>query len=112
MPSYRVRMAGRNSPDDPVEGPAGLVSGSAAPGTSGFTKAASGLEAAWVWLTHQPKRVRFAAGMIALFFAINVVSDGIGNPWFIYPSAPFALIIFLAFRREQRRGRLPPGGRE
>ena len=105
VPSYRVRMAGRNSPDEPVEDPRPT---SGVPDASRFARAASGLEAVWNWLTYQPKRVRFAAGMVAFFFVVNVVTDGLGNPWFIYPSAPFALFIFLAFRREQRRGRLPP----
>ena len=108
VPSYRVRMAGRNTPEQAFEARAERSGETATPTPSHFARTASGLEAVWAWLSHQPKRVRFAAGMIAFFFVVNVITDGLGNPWFIYPSAPFALFMFLSFRREQRRERLPP----
>lgn len=41
--------------------------------------------------------------MIFLFFALNLLTGGLGHPWFIYPSAPFAVIILL---------RALPGGRD
>ena len=54
-----------------------------------------------MWLTHQPRRVRFAFFMIVFFFAINLLFSGIATPWFIFPSAPFALYIFLHSRRDR-----------
>ncbi len=110
VPSYRVRMAGRNSPDEGMAylaAPSGSDAGGA-PGPSRFASTASWLESGWTWLLHQPKRVRFAAAMIAFFFIVNVLTDGLGNPWFVYPSAPFAVFVFLAYRRQQRHGRMPP----
>jgi hypothetical protein len=39
--------------------------------------------------------------MIGFFFAINLFFSGISTPWFIFPSAPFALHIFLHTRRNR-----------
>ena len=40
--------------------------------------------------------------MIAFLFAINVLFDGLAKPWFIYPSIPLALLIYLHYRRGQK----------
>jgi adenylate cyclase len=106
VPAYRVRMADRNRPEatadthDDAKG-----EGQAPASDSRFTRGASQLEALWIWLTNQPRRVRVAAFMIAFFFAINLLFSGIAKPWFIFPAAPFALYIFLHVRRDQRRQR-------
>jgi hypothetical protein len=46
--------------------------------------------------------------MIVFFFLINLLFSGILNPWFIFPSAPFALYAFLSLRSARNRERLPP----
>ncbi len=56
-------------------------------------------EAAWSWLKAQPKSVRYAAGLIGLFIVLNALFGGIANPWFVAPSIPLALYIYLRARR-------------
>jgi adenylate cyclase len=114
VPSYRVRMSGRNMPESsPALGlaqPGKERSGterSRTEGQSVFARLASRLEGSWAWLIDQPRSVRFSAFMVAFFFAINVLFDGIANPWFIFPSAPFALYIFLRTRRSRGRNQMP-----
>ena len=53
------------------------------------------------WLKYQPKRVRRAAGAIAILFVINVFTDGLSNPWFLYPAVPLGLYIYWHYRRGQ-----------
>ncbi len=109
VPSYRVRMAGRNLPDVPAEVLAGDPKPQRTPGgASAFATTAHRLELGWNWLTHQPKRIRASAALIGLFFAINLLFGSIvANPWFIYPSAPFAVLILIHSRRQQKGGRSP-----
>ena len=106
VPSYRVRMTGRNLPDAGL----GLNTERAEPVSpeARFTKAGTQLDGLWAWLVAQPKRVRFSIGMIIFFFLVNVLFSGILNPWFIFPSAPFALYAFLSLRSARSRERLPP----
>ena len=109
VPSYRVRMSGRNAPEivvgegaaepHPEAPPAQPAPPSEPP--SAIASTASRIEGAHNWLKRQPRRVRVAAGVIAFLFAINVLFDGIAHPWFIYPSIPLALYIYLHYRREQ-----------
>ncbi len=103
VPSYRVRMSGRNDPEIAVQhtSDAAPETPPARP-TSAITRIASLIEGALGWLQHQPRRVRVAAGLIAFLFAINVLFDGLAKPWFIYPSIPLALLIYLHYRRGQR----------
>ena len=54
------------------------------------------------WLLVQPKRVQRAAGMIVLFFVINLLFSGIATPWFIFPSIPFVLYIWRHARKQHR----------
>jgi adenylate cyclase len=103
VPSYRVRMAGRNLPGTVEASTDEFVSPEAR-----FTKAGTHLDGLWAWLVAQPKRVRFSIGMIIFFFLVNLLFSGILNPWFIFPSAPFALYAFLSLRSARNRERLPP----
>jgi adenylate cyclase len=48
------------------------------------------------WYLHQPRAIRVPVGFIAMFATINLMTSGLSDIWFIYPSAPFAA--FLAFR--------------
>jgi adenylate cyclase len=102
VPSYRVRMAGRNAPEAAHESVRAQPKATEAPtDQSPFARVASRLETVWAWLAQQPRGVRFAAFMIGFFFAINLLFSGIARPWFIFPSAPFALYIFLHSRRNR-----------
>jgi adenylate cyclase len=103
VPSYRVRMAGRNAPEASHVSIRERPKASEAPASqSPFARVASRLETVWTWLTQQPRSVRFAAFMIGFFFAINLLFTGIAKPWFIFPAAPFALYIFLHTRKARR----------
>ena len=97
--SYQVRMPGRNEPE-----PASLATST----NSGLEEnnavkknqpwlvgIADRIERARGWLALQPKKVRYSAGIIGFFAGLNILFSGIANPWFIIPSAPFALYIFL-----------------
>lgn len=111
VPSYRVRMSGRNTPDAaavhaPGPQPGGPEEPSAKP-ASAVARIATRIEGVLTWLQHQPKRVRVSAGVIAFLFAINVLFDGLARPWFIYPSIPLALFIYLHYRRGQKPLRDP-----
>jgi adenylate cyclase len=106
VPSYRVRMAGRNLPD--AANAAGGAGGAEPPGApSRFAKAVFRLDQFWGWLVHQPWSMRFSIGMIIFFFLINLLFSDILSPWFIFPSAPFALFVFLKVGRDGKR-RPPP----
>ncbi len=104
VPSYRVRMSGRNAPEVAEEStaePQASAQPAAAPQpTSMIASIAARIEAGLAWLKRQPRRVRVAAAVIGFLFAINVLFDGLANPWFIYPSIPLALVIYLQYRRE------------
>ncbi len=104
VPSYRVRIGGRNDPEIAVAESAADPRPAAPPAqpTSAIAKTASWLEAVLAWLKHQPRRVRAAAGAIAFLFAINVLFDGLAKPWFIYPAIPLGLLIYLHYRRGQK----------
>jgi adenylate cyclase len=101
IPSYRVRMADRNHPD--AADSAGTHAAESPRAASRFGKAAFRLDEFWGWLIHQPKSVRFSIGMIVFFFLINLLFSGILSPWFIFPSAPFALFVFLKAGRDGKR---------
>jgi len=102
VPSYRVRMAGRNLPD--AANAAGGAGGAEPPGApSRFAKAVFRLDQFWGWLVHQPWSMRFSIGMIIFFFLINLLFSGLASPWFIFPSAPFALFVFLKVGRDRKR---------
>jgi adenylate cyclase len=109
VPSYRVRMAGRNLPGPDEEGVAEDAAADAPSQPATFAKAGTHVDGFWSWLVSQPKRVRFSIGMIIFFFAVNLLTGSILlNPWFIYPSAPFAIFAFLSLRNARKRDRLPP----
>lgn len=57
-------------------------------------------EEVWGWLKTQPKSVRYAAGLIGLLIILNALFGGIANPWFVAPSIPLALYIYLRARRQ------------
>jgi adenylate cyclase len=107
IPSYRVRMSGRNVPYGAPEAGGQSDDTRSAASASPFGTAGSQLDGLRAWLVAQPKGVRFSIGMILFFFLINLFFSGIVDPWFIFPSAPFAIYAFLAIRRADKRSRPP-----
>lgn len=89
--AWAVRMPKTPASEGPKELPRAKLRGIAARA-----------EATLSWVEAQPRRIRVAATMIAVFFAINLLFGGIANPWFIFPSAPFAVMILLHRRRAAR----------
>ena len=110
VPSYRVRMAGQNRPRaagraeettadrSATQGDAERPAAAADPRISGLAGRA---DAVLVWIRAQPRGVRRAIAVIALLFGINLVTDGLSTPWFLYPAIPLAIYVLL---RHERRG--------
>ena len=48
------------------------------------------------WLGNQPRTVRGSLFMIGMFAVINLLTNGLSEIWFVYPSIPF--VFFLAVR--------------
>ena len=53
------------------------------------------------WYRRQPTKVRVPVAAIGGFAAINLLTSGLSEVWFIYPSMPFAvyLLIYFLMRR-------------
>ncbi|MEM9009915.1 MAG: adenylate/guanylate cyclase domain-containing protein [Pseudomonadota bacterium] len=97
VPSYSIRMADRNAPPEEAEVDGGLDYAPATPAAR-LAAQADGLLG---WLRAQPRRIRIFAGIIAGLATINLLFSGIATPWFLLPSAPFALLIWRHYRRSQ-----------
>jgi len=63
-----------------------------------FNKTGNFLDRFLHWLPEQTSGFRRALYMIGIFALINILFTGIADPWFIFPSAPFALYILLKLR--------------
>lgn len=109
---YRVRMPDRNEPMataellDPVAFRADPITPSPAappPDRSPAPTRRRGLvdgliakaHSARRWYLRQPRSIRLPVGMIALFATINLLTSGLSQIWFIYPSIPFAAYLVL-----------------
>ena len=95
--AFAINMTRRNRPEEPPE----KIS---LKDEDVFTKTGARADGVLSWVRAQPKRVQRAAWMVAFFFTINLVFTGIATPWFIFPSAPFALYILMHVRRARRDG--------
>ena len=98
VPSYKVRLDGRNAPNPEEAAKANGLEGE----QSFLANLAARTEAILAWLKVQPKPIRYSAAIIGLLAALNILFTGIAAPWFIIPSAPFALHIYLHYRRQRR----------
>ena len=113
--SYRVRMPGRNAnrtapasggTDAPRGEPVGIAShGNAAAGRDRrsrrrFRHARPALRMG-AWYQRQEHGIRIAVASIVAFAALNLLTTGLSEVWFIYPSIPFGL--FLIYRLLARR---------
>ena len=106
---YRVRMPGSNSTRQPdaaisVESQEAKNTAQAFGNTraSAFADAppaepATRFDELRNWYLSQPKAVRVPIAMIGLFAAINLLTSGFSEIWFIYPSIPFVLFLLFHF---------------
>jgi adenylate cyclase len=110
--TYSVRIGGRNSPADSGVRQETHHESIPRPEWERDTQAvASGFEQARRWLRAQPKRVRGCVFMISLFFLLNLLTSGLSTLWFVWPSLPFAAMLFwhLLVGRQQKRLGKPTG---
>jgi adenylate cyclase len=54
------------------------------------------------WYHRQPRAVRVPVAAIGIFFAINLLTTGLSEVWFIYPSIPFVIFLIFHFLVRQR----------
>lgn len=94
--SYSLNVQRRNAPLETEEAEAGH------PGVRTFSDYGRQADGWLGWFRTQPRRIRLYAGIILFFFSINVLFDGIANPWFVFPSIPFAFLIWRHWRRSTR----------
>jgi len=107
--TYSVRLGGRNAPEeaaaDTLEPATAAEPAASQPEWDRDTRAiANGFEQSRRWLRSQPRRVRGCVFMIGFFFVLNLLTSGLGELWFVWPSLPFAVVLLwhlLVGRREK-----------
>jgi adenylate cyclase len=119
--SYRVRMPGQNTGDvqntdaaaqaRPLQGTFGRPASLPGQGTQPPERLAgrgrfldrqlARIRKFRAWYHRQPRAVRVPVAAIGAFAAINLLTTGLSEVWFIYPSIPF--VIFLIFHFLVRR---------
>ena len=88
---YLIERDRSNAPKEADTAPVFIPSSNTALGkTSGFLSRLDN------WIKGQPRIVRIACGVMLFLFAINLVTTGLSPPWFVFPSIPLALVVFLA----------------
>ncbi len=105
IPSYRVRMQSRSAGDETAGDVRPAVVKSATATASSAASTGSGLPDRRAtrtgrfrsWFAHQPRTVRGSLFMIGMFATINLLTNGLSEIWFVYPSIPF--VFFLVVRR-------------
>jgi len=108
--AWRVRAGGANAPRaERVDGakkenPQASAAISAGmqlppPPNEAIAKLTAWYETFRAWFARQDRGVKICVAFIGFFFAINLFFTGIAQPWFIFPSFPFALYILLRRRR-------------
>jgi adenylate cyclase len=119
IPGYRVRMQGQAgaATDDPVGAPGAETAPAPTPPTAARRPARAGMAAAGArmilrpegrldrfvsWYRRQPRMIRAPLAMIGLFAVINILTSGLSNLWFVYPSIPFAIALVIGLLRTQR----------
>ncbi len=104
---YRVRIGGDNRPQKPqseVSNSNYHPSGANKPKSDNplrtlLHRVGNLLDRFLHWYPGQSRQIKFSVFAIGFFAAINILFTGIASPWFIFPSAPFALYILLKMRR-------------
>ncbi len=118
IPGYRVRLPGEADaaaarPDAPVQVEPEPVrpapnprrsarAGIAATGTRMILRPEGRLDRFVAWYRRQPRMVRVPIAMIGLFAVINIVTSGLSDLWFVYPSIPFAIVLAIGLMRTSR----------
>ena len=119
IPSYRVRMPGRNAEgaestpakakaDDTTDAlaeempppaiGAALADTSAARGDLGVVdRWGDRIQRFRMWYRRQPRGVRIPVAAIGMFAAINLLTTGLSEVWFVFPSIPFVLYLIFHF---------------
>jgi adenylate cyclase len=54
------------------------------------------------WYRRQPRGVRVPVAAIGIFAAINILTTGLSELWFIYPSIPFVIALIFHFLVRQK----------
>ena len=54
------------------------------------------------WYHRQPRGVRVPVAAIGIFAAINILTTGLSELWFIYPSIPFVIALIFHFLVRQK----------
>ncbi len=101
---YKVRLDRRNNPEAEESPPALARDASGPPINENETfghRLARQADSFFSWLGTQPKKVRFSAAMVVFFFTVNLLFSGLATPWFIFPSAPFALHVLMNLRKKE-----------
>jgi len=108
---YRVRMPGRNAAepvraagpkearDRPAEAAGRPGDGPVPPNRLSrrdFRHARSAFRMS-AWFRRQARGVRFSVAAIGAFAALNLLTTGLSEVWFVYPSIPFALFLAQHF---------------
>jgi adenylate cyclase len=50
-----------------------------------------------MWYRRQPRGVRIPVAAIGMFAAINLLTTGLSEVWFVFPSIPFVLYLIFHF---------------
>ena len=87
---YQVSVDRKNSHD---EKPAPAVSEIS---TTALGKTSSTLGNLDGWIKKQPRISRIACGIILFLFVLNLITSGLTSPWFLFPTLPLLLVVFLA----------------
>jgi len=113
--TYLVRLGGRNAPqkrsDRDRHGNSGTGEDqSPKHGSHDWDKdtqaVANGLEQARLWLRRQPRRVQGCVFMIGFFLVLNLLTTGLHEFWFVWPSLPFAAMLAWHFLMGQKDKKL------
>ena len=122
--SYRVRMPGQNAQEAQetetgasAERQSAFGRSASAPGQAARTYRPSERRAGRgrfldrqlarirkfrVWYHRQPRGVRVPVAAIGIFAAINILTTGLSELWFIYPSIPFVIALIFHFLVRQK----------
>lgn len=87
---YKVTRVRKNAPPE-----ADSETGERANSNSTLSKASNTIGRLDGWIMRQPRKVQMSCGLVVMFFTINLLFGGLSNPWFLFPSIPFLIHIYL-----------------
>ena len=95
-PTVSGYLATRDRSNQPKDKIAGAGAEFYEPSNTALGKTSGFLSRLDNWIRDQPRKVQIACGFILALFTINLFTSGMTSPWFVFPSIPFALVIFWA----------------